>query len=319
MHYHIHETNMTKSALRILFLLLTVGLGACQYKTEQADKAAATRVVTDGMGRQVTIPMPLEGDTIKVIGLSAAITEMLFAVLPADQVMAVSHVCNYPADLVATKPRVTTYPLAIEQLVALKPDLIFAEEGIVSLDAAAQMERLGLTCYFFKYKTVNDVWAAMDTIGMLTGQASRAKRVTDSLRAAQQTLVAKYAQMKAASAPTVLAIISPKPIYVWGANTFMTDKLGLIGATNAVTENLGKAYPELTAEYVLKLNPDVILGASKAELDSTLFTYYPILKAIKAYKSGRCYGLNGDLSTRPGPRTLQAVDEMGKLIYGAKN
>ena len=58
---------------------------------------------------------------------------------------------------------------------------------------------------------------------------------------------------------------------------------------NAVAETFPQPYPALTREYILKLNPDVLLGGSFEKLDSTFFKNYPELRRIKAYQNRRVF------------------------------
>lgn len=284
----------------------------CSYKPE-AEKdgtspAEAMRTCTDGLGRKLDVRVPTSDKPLRIMALSAALTEMLFATVPAQEVVGVSHVCNWPDSLVKTKPRVNTYPLDIEKLAELKPELVLAEEGIVSVDAAAQLERLGIPTYFFKYRKLADVWNAIDTIGTLTGHQDRARHLSDSLRKQENQL--RISQLSSKTKLKVLGLVSSKPIYVWGYETLITDQLSVANADNAVSKAYDKAYPELTREAVLQFNPDVIFGGTFAELDSSFFSLYPELKRIKAYENKACFALDADKSTRPGPRSLEAVQEM---------
>ncbi len=74
--------------------------------------------------------------------------------------------------------------------------------------------------------------------------------------------------------------------------------------------------PALTREYILKLNPDVLIGGSFGKLDSTFFKNYPELKRIRAYQTRRVYGITGNLMERPGPRVVESVRELQKLVAG---
>jgi len=285
-----------------IFLVLCLILSGCTEKKERS-----SLVLNDALGRQVV----LAGTPKRVMALSPALTEMLFKILPDSEIIGVSHVCNYPQGKVKSKPKVNTYPLDYEKLVMLKPDLVFAEEGIVSFETAAQLERLHIPCYFFVYKKVDDVWAAIDTIGKITKNPTQG--LTDSLRFQQKQFLTQAVTYT--NIPKVLCLISTKPIYVWGINTIITEKLKLAGGVNAMTESFTKPYPELTREYVLKLNPDVIFGGNMKQLDSSFFSLYPELKLINAYKNKQCYALDDDLNTRPGPRTLESVIEMKRYLH----
>lgn len=294
---------------QLIALLLLISMTGCAYKqAEEASNKTQQQTFQDAMGMDISIRKPTAAKPLRIMALSAALTEMLFATIPATEVVGVSHVCNYPADLVKDKPRVNTYPLDIEKLAQIGPELVLAEEGIVSVDAVAQLKRIGIPCYFFKYRTLADVWNAIDTIGKITGHVNEAKLLSDSLR--KQEAAMRLAHQSTKPKLKVLGLVSNKPIYVWGRETLISDQLSVINAENAVSTAYQKAYPELSREAVLQFNPDVIFGGSFVELDSSFFGLYPELKTIKAYRNKACFSLDADKSTRPGPRSLEAVQEM---------
>ena len=112
----------------------------------------------------------------------------------------------------------------------------------------------------------------------------------------------------------MLAITWQDPIYCYGQNTLFTDEIRLAGGHNAVVETFPQPYPALTREYVLKLNPDVLLGGSFEKLDSTFFKNYPELKRTKAYQNHHVFAITGNLMERPGPRVVEAVRELQQII-----
>ncbi len=113
----------------------------------------------------------------------------------------------------------------------------------------------------------------------------------------------------------MLCITWQDPIYVYGRNTILTDKLRLAGAENAVDSVFSAPFPALSREYILKINPDIILGGSFEKLDSTFFSRYPELKKTNAYRNRRVYAVTDDLNSRPSPRVVEAVAELLYLIH----
>ena len=103
---------------------------------------------------------------------------------------------------------------------------------------------------------------------------------------------------------------------MYGQNTLFTDKIQLAGGQNVVAEKFAQPYPVFTREYILKLNPDVLIGGSFGKLDSTFFRNYPALKRIWAYQQRRIYGTTGSLMERPGPRVVELVRELQRLLAG---
>ena len=288
--------------MRFLFLLLPLALLlGCQSQP----KAAATVLVHDDLGRALTIP----AHPRRVLALAPSLTEMLFAVADTATIIARTPPDNYPA-AVYRKPVVNSYPLDMEKLVLLHPDLVFTVEGMTSPDDAQRLQELGIPVYFQRYRRVEDVFRGIDDVGRLLGRQPQAKHLTDSLR---QELK-QFTRIDTSGEPTVLAITWQDPIYCYGQNTLFTDEIRLAGGQNAVTETFPQPYPALTREYILKLNPDVLLGGSFGKLDSTFFKNYPELRSIKAYQTRCVFPITGDLMERPGPRVVESVRELQALI-----
>lgn len=296
--------------LRVLPLLLLL---ACRpdtpATTEKPTPTAAPQQLTDDLGRRLTVP----AQPRRVMALAASSTEMLYAIADTATIVGRTQVCNYPAAALR-KPIVSSYPLDMEKLVQLRPDVVFTLEGITSLDDAARLEKFGIPVYFQRFNTTEDVFRGMNELGRILGRSAPARRLTDSLRTELAAVAA--AAPSGQPRPRVLAITWQDPIYVYGQNTLFTDKIWLAGGTNAVTEKFAQPYPALTREYILKLNPDILLGGSFGKLDSTFFRNYPELKRINAYRNRRVYAITGDLMERPGPRVVESVRELQRLVAG---
>ena len=153
----------------------------------------------------------------------------------------------------------------------------------------------------------------MEEVGRLLGRLPQARHLTDSLRKELKQL-AVASGSAAAKPPRVLAITWQDPIYCYGQNTLFTDEIRFVGGQNAVVETFPQPYPALTREYILQLNPDVLLGGSFGKLDSTFFKNYPELKRINAYQNRRVYPITGNLLERPGPRVVESVRELRGLL-----
>jgi ABC-type Fe3+-hydroxamate transport system substrate-binding protein len=81
--------------------------------------------VHDDLGRVFTLP----AHPRRVLALAPSMSEMLFAVADTATIVARVPQHNYPA-AVYRKPVVNNYPLNLEKLVLLKPDIFFTLEGI---------------------------------------------------------------------------------------------------------------------------------------------------------------------------------------------
>lgn len=289
------------------FLFSLLFLLACQPDRPPATTPVAPQQLHDDLGRAVTVP----AQPRRIMALAASMTEMLFAVADTATIIARTQVCDYPAAALR-KPIVNSYPLDLERLVSLKPDVVFTVEGITSLDDAARLEKLGIPVYYQRYEKIADILRGLRDLGHILHRDEAARYLTDSLSAALQTVQ----QLPTPTPrPAVLAITWQDPIYVYGQNTLFTDKIRLAGGQNAVQEKFAQPYPALTREYILKLNPIMLLGGRFGKMDSTFFKNYPELRRIRAYQQGRVYDATDDLMSRPGPRVVESVRELRRLIW----
>ena len=146
--------------VRLLPLALALLLG-CQAESEKK----ATLAVRDGLGRPVAVP----AHPRRVLALAPSMSEILFAVADTATIVARCPQDNYPA-AVYRKPVVNNYPLDLEKLVLLKPDVVFTIEGITSPDDAQRLQELGIPVYYQRYRTVKDVFKGIDEVGRLLGR-----------------------------------------------------------------------------------------------------------------------------------------------------
>lgn len=306
---------MFRRRLSPLLLSTTLLLAACSQSpdsaSEQAIKSAPKPLtVQDDLGRTVTFKAPPR----RIMALAASMTEMLYAVADTSTIVGRTQVCDFPV-AARRKPVVNSYPLDFETLVGLHPDVVFTVEGITSPADAARLQELGIPVYYQRYQKVTDVFRGLTDLGRLLGRETQAKQLTDSLT---RELRALSTDTAARSRPRALAIISADPIYAFGRNTIFTDKIRLAGGQNALAEDFPQPYPALTREYVLKLNPDVVIGGRFGKMDSTFFQMYPELRRTAAYRTRHVFPVTGDLMDRPSPRVVESVRELKQLLDPAR-
>ena len=294
--------------MRYLFLFpILAVLLSCQ---PDKPKESHPVVHTDGLGRKVEFPAHLT----RIMALSPALTEMLFALVPDSHIVGVTSQCNYPAEKIAGKPKVEIYPLNIESVLALKPQVVFSEEGMTTAADVAHLQKLGIPIYLFRYRKVADILAAMDSLHQWLPQKEGSQKLLDSLRQGLNSYELSSAKIPLVSKPKMLAITWFDPIFAYGFETWMTDKMRLAGGQNALNQALDKPYPTLQRETVLKLNPDILFGGTFEKMDTSFFRLYPELKNINAYKNRKVFELRDDLVSRPSPRFLEGIEEMRRFL-----
>lgn len=285
------------------FMLLLLVQLSCNSSRE----TIGNKLVKDDLGREVHLKKEIN----RIMPLSSSLTEMLYLICDDAQIVGRTHNCNYPVQ-VLTKPVVNNYPIDYEKLLLLKPDLVVAKDGIISMDEALKIQDMGIPVYFQHYGKVADIFSGLKKLGKILNREERAVKAADSLQALLANIEKSVADLPK---PKVLMIISNDKIFVYGKDSYGSDMVSKAGGVNALDTIFNNPFPQITSEYIIHVNPDIIIGAEQVELGGAFFTLYPELKKTDAFKKNRIYTIPEDLISRPGPRVIQGIDSLKKIIH----
>jgi iron complex transport system substrate-binding protein len=204
---------------------------------------------------------------------------------------------------------VNNYPLDIEKVVTLKPDLIVSKEGMLSKDQLAKLESLGLTVYMQKADNINGIATSMEKLGEAIGQPEKGIAVAFRFQSSFDSL---QVIARPAVIPTAVGIVSSDPIYVFGYSSYLTDMLSYCGLTNGIDSSIKQAFPVVDQEYLLKINPDFLIFPGEEKEGQEFFVKFPVLKKLKAYQKHHCIYVHGDWLSRPGPELTKAAAEISR-------
>jgi iron complex transport system substrate-binding protein len=270
--------------------------------------------ITDVAGRKVTV----NGVPQRIVSLAPSDTEILFALGVGSNVLAVDDFSDYPAEA-KSLPKIggTGDKYNFEQIVALKPDIIFAA-GITSPDTLKKLQDLKLTFVVLGVEktTFDSVLTDISLAGQITGRADQAKQLTDSMKQKVDAIKAKVATAK--TKPRVyweLDATDPTKPFTVGPGTFVNDIITMAGGVN-VFANASSPYPQVSAEQVVAANPEVIIlpdAAYGITVDSVLAR--PGWQKIDAVKNKHVYPIDDSLVSRPGPRVVDGIEAAAKLIH----
>ncbi len=263
-------------------------------------------ILKDDLGRTVKV----KKDAHRFLPLASSVTEMLYLVCDTSEIVGRTQTCNFPKE-VLLKPVVNNYPPDLEKILFLKPDLVITKDGMLSLQQAAAIEKMGIPVYYQKYDKVKDIVNGLETLAEITNHKDSGKKIADSLRSALGKIIPLPEKIKP---KRVLMLISKESYFVFGKDTYASDIVGLAGGVNAVDSIYDNPYPVVSAEYLLKINPDVIIGGEAVALEKDFFELHPEMKRTNAYISKKYFTVNDDYLSRPGPRVLEAIKVIKELI-----
>ena len=299
------------SKLLIIIALLTGLLAACAPAA--VSPTTAPIVITDGLDREVTLTAPAQ----RVVSLAPSNAEILFAVGAGSQVVGRDEFTNYPESAVAL-PSVggSMGDYNFEQIVNLKPDLVLAAE-INTPEQVKALEDLGVTVYYLSNPTdIEGMYANLVIVGKLTGNEPEATVLVDSLKQRVAAVEDKVAGTTAR--PKVFYELdgseAAKP-WTAGAGTFIDMLITMAGGEN-VAASLEGAWGQFSQEALLVANPDfILLGDAAYGTTAEQVAARAGWKTIQAVQAGQVLPFNDDTVSRPGPRLVDALEELVRILH----
>ena len=295
-----------KTALRSLVLLVTglsVIAGGCRSNSVQAPEQAATRQATDDLGRSVTLPVKIE----RAISLAPSVTEMIFAAGAGDRLVGVTTYCNYPPETAAIAKVGDTQTPNMETIVALRPQVVFVSTASQLEAFMKTLEQQKIAVYVTDPKDIEGVLRGLAAFGDLFGTRDDAANVIRGLRERAERVTHAVPQEKR---PRVFLQISEDPLYTIGKDSYLTKLIEAAGGESA-TKDIATAYPTLSKETALALDPEIIIlsDSDDNKKPNRVFDNSP------AVRNGRVLRINADILARPGPRLVDALEQMAKGIH----
>jgi iron complex transport system substrate-binding protein len=273
--------------------------------------------ITDSYGRTIAIA---NNHPQKIVSLAPSNTEILFALGLGDKVVGVTDYCDYPSEA-TTKPSVGAYDVPnIETIVAMEPDLVLATDA-QSQEIYQQLENRGLTVIAIIPHTLAEVLDTISLIGGITGQDDEAADLVASLQSRIDAITEKTSQLTEAQKPRTFYIIWNDPIWTTGVTTFEDSLIEMAGGTNIAHSLNG--YASISLEAVLDANPQVMIAGvgmgTGADIPLQFIQTESRLAGTDACINGRIYSINMDIIARPGPRIVDALEELFGLIHPELN
>lgn len=243
----------------------------------------------------------------RVVSISANTTETLFAVGAGAQVVGRSRYCDFPPEALSL-PTVGGYvDPNLEAILALHPDLVVGARGPIGPSIVRAIEDHGIATYFPETERFDAILSMIEGVGDRTGHVDDARRVTASMKARRGALEEELAPLPK---PRVLLVFSARPVSVAGPGSFPDEMLSLAAAKNVVGS--GGAYPTLSVEAVIALDPDLVVVA---EMAGTIGPLDGGWTSVRAVKEGRVVRIEDERVLRPGPRVLEGVELLARAIH----
>ena len=238
-----------------------------------------------------------------------------------DKVVGVTRFCHFPPQAREIKKVGGYADPNYEALAALQPDLVILLPEHEKIKK--YLNELSINYLEVDNKNSKDIKNTIRIIGNVCSAEKKADKLLENIELTLKTI--KNAT-KNLSKPKVLISIgrtmgsgSLKDVYIAGSATHFGELIELAGGINAFNKG-GIAYPMISAEGLIHLNPQVIIDLV-ADLKSSNLTKEMIINEwksvgnIDAAKNGRIIILDSDYVVIPGPRYVLLLKDLAKAIH----
>jgi iron complex transport system substrate-binding protein len=285
--------------LQFLSLLLILLLSACSGQQKQT---AVLDTVTDDYGRTVVIPAQPQ----RVVSLSPAVTEILYALGAQDLLVGRTDFCVYP-DAAMDIPSIGGISnLNIENILTLNPDLVISG-SMVGKKVTDQMDAMGtpMVCVIEKPK-FEALYDNILAIGKLIGKEQAAdslnKLLSDKVTKLLSTQSPSHSATQSPSHSVYYVVgFGPSGNFTAGGNTFINDIIRMAGGRNIAEGIDGWSY---SLEALMKEDPDYIIVRRE---DSAAFCDMKPYDRLSAVRQGHVIGIESGTLDLQVPRNIDAI------------
>ena len=284
-----------------IILALLIAASGCKSPVPQGN-------ITDDLGRTVQI----KGIPQRIVSLSPSNTEIVYALGLEDRLIGVTTYCNYPPEA-QKKLQVSGYSTVdVEKVVSLQPDLILAD-SIHKTEVIPALEKLGMPVIGIVAPSLDQLLADIELVGKTSGKQNAASVLVASLK---QRITAVEEKTAGASKPRVFFVTWHDPLWTVGRGSMINDLIVRAGGSNMASDL--KANQTIDLETAIQRNPEVIVVLSSMGDQAVSYNFLknePRFQATDALKNNRVYQVDSDIFGRTTPRTIDALEELAKLIH----
>ncbi len=248
-----------------------------------------------------------------IVSLSPTHTEMLYALGAGDQVLAVDNYSNYPPEAAEKMVGLDAFQPSVEAIAALEPDLVVVQGGYDEL--VTQLEDLGIATFVGDAPADLDaVYAQVEQLGARVERVGEAAELVLDMSTRVDAAIAGLPQL---DEPLTYYHELDNTYFSVTSDTFIGAVYAELGLVNIADEgNADNPYPQLSSEYIIAADPDLIFLADTKYSNESAVTVAarPGWETIAAVANGGVVELDDDVASRWGPRIADYIEQVGAAV-----
>ncbi|MGI5891873.1 MAG: ABC transporter substrate-binding protein [Bacillota bacterium] len=270
------------------------------------DQQSANNTLVDILGNQIVVDEPIQ----RIVSLSPAATEILYAIGADEYLLANTIYCNYP-EQANNKPKIGDFSNPnMELILSYEPQLVLTASGVQE-NIINKFRELNIPVFSLDAYNVEDVLKNIQMAGVITGKQKQAGVVISEINDVLGEIATNVASQT--ENPTVFIEIWDDPLMTAGGASFISDMIVRAGGIN-IAADMDVEYAEFSREQLLSKDPCVYLLIGYKNQVNNLRDRAGFA-ALSAVKNNRVYIIEDDLLTVCGPRIVEGIQEMYKCFY----
>lgn len=298
--------------------LVAAACGSDDASSDVADTLPATTPTS--VADQTTVvsgTSPSDGIDQRVVSLSPTHTEIMYAIGAGDQLVAVDEFSDYPAEAQGLPNDLSAFDNNVEALAAYEPDLVLIGGDFNGL--GPQLDTLGIGWWDGPAAlTIDDTYRQIAELGAATGHESEAETLIASMQTEIDDIVAAT---PIPTEPLRFFHEIDDTLFSVDSTTFIGELYALLGLENIADSAEGNSggYPQLSAEFIVSADPDLVFLADTKCCGQSLETVAarPGWGDLSAVQSGNVVGLDDDVASRWGPRVVDFLQSVSDAVTNA--
>lgn len=265
--------------------------------------------IVDDLGRTVRLDAPAE----RVVCLYGGLAETVVALGRQDALVARTKADDFPRSIVELPSVGTHMRPNLELIAGLAPDLVLQQAGRAeAAEVAHDLERLGIPVALFQPRSFADLFSVMLRVGSLLGEDQKAQALVAGLQERLDQVDAALEDI--AERPAVVFEVRHPNLLLAGRDSLVSEIIERAGGSNPVL-NPGKL-ARLSEEELLRLDPEVYLIQRGPMNPAPLpLAERPLYRDLPAARTGRVLVVDEALYSRPGPRSILAVEQLARFLH----
>jgi iron complex transport system substrate-binding protein len=261
----------------------------------------------------VTIPQEPQ----RIISIAPSNTEILFALGLEDKIVGITNYCNFPEETKNIEKIGETFPLNLEKIVSLKPDLILAYAG--QLNEIPRLRELGLKVIVIEPLNLQETLKSIQMVATIGGIPEKGNILVENLSQRIDQIKTEVSNLEITKKPKVFIGGIYETIWTPGEGTLFNELISLAGGINIAAGFSGWA--KINPEFIVKEDPDIIIipiGAmnpgDELKIKENIYQR-PGWSNLSAVKTKKIFIVNEDLFFRAGPRIVDGLERLYKIFY----